>query len=281
MSINGIDSNHLYEKLSRNENNKSAGMDAGTDFAKQLGNRVDSESAEGAYKTKPASYALPLTRAITRVASRSLSNKDSDLVKVNAVDGYTLKAKVDKETNVVYVEQKNEDGTFDAYKVDIAKINENSGGDNPIEQIALEALQKAEDKASGKDGDSMEDVNMLLAAAKFAEAAGKYGDMVQDRIKNGDTKYQIGSSAISLKEWDKIIANLDKTVDTIKEEQKERFEKQEEQLIKQKESLKYQDKEAEKNRKSRKVKDESVMVETPEVTVEMLEALLEDKSEQE
>lgn len=53
----------------------------------------------------------------------------------------------------------------------------------------------------------------------------QYYDFVMDRIKNGPPKYQTGSQAMSVKEWDRLLDKVDDCIDAIRDEQEERQEK--------------------------------------------------------
>lgn len=56
---------------------------------------------------------------------------------------------------------------------------------------------------------------------------------IAEKVKKGDTEiaYQIGGQAFTEKEWNKLIDQIDKNIDDIKEEQEERAEKQEEERL--------------------------------------------------
>ncbi len=56
---------------------------------------------------------------------------------------------------------------------------------------------------------------------------------MKDRIKNGnnDPKFQIGGQVFTEKEWKNLIKKIDKNIDVIKEEQKERLETQKQQQM--------------------------------------------------
>lgn len=73
------------------------------------------------------------------------------------------------------------------------------------------------------DDNSSEDMEL-----SFQESMQAFKEKALDQIKNGEPTYQIGGSEMSIKEWDKLIDKVDKSIDVIKEEQKERLEKEEE-----------------------------------------------------
>lgn len=60
---------------------------------------------------------------------------ESDYVKVFPAEGYLIKAKADLKSRMVYIERKNEDGTYQAYEVNPMQISEHSK--NPLTQAAL------------------------------------------------------------------------------------------------------------------------------------------------
>lgn len=62
----------------------------------------------------------------------------------------------------------------------------------------------------------------------FQESMQAFKERALDQIKNGEPTYQIGASEMSIREWDKLMDKVDKDIDSIKEEQKERLEKEEE-----------------------------------------------------
>ena len=62
----------------------------------------------------------------------------------------------------------------------------------------------------------------------FQESMQAFKERALDQIRNGEPTYQIGASEMSIKEWDKLMDKVDKDIDSIKEEQKERLEKEEE-----------------------------------------------------
>lgn len=136
--------------------------------------------------------------AVVECDVRGISYEESDHVKICIEKGYVYKAQVDREKESVYVEEKDENGSVKGYEVKPEEINEDT--ENELEAFSLEAWRKA------------------LSA---------YVDYVQDRIENGPEKFQIGSSEFSIEEWHKLMEKIDKDIDAVKEEQKQRFEKEE------------------------------------------------------
>lgn len=60
---------------------------------------------------------------------------------------------------------------------------------------------------------------------------------ILEKVKNGDTEASIavGGSSFTETEWDKLISRIDQSLDSIKEEQKERFARRKEELEEQEE----------------------------------------------
>lgn len=90
--------------------------------------------------------------------------------------------------------------------------------DNPIEQMAFETWNKAR-----KSEKSTENID-----SKWDEALLQFYNFVEDRVKNGAPKYQIGGSELSIDEWDKLLEKIDVNLDDIKDELAERVEKMKE-----------------------------------------------------
>ena len=201
--------------------------------------------------------------SITDCEVRQLSYQNSDYVKVFPTQGYSLVAKVDYENRSIYIERRAEDGSVSGYEVALDKITDNTT--NPIEQTALEAWGKVEleknvinnydgqsasqyeNAQNSTQAESVQNVSQTGAdkdaknneeesgngdeELTWEEALSQFYDFIQDRIKNGDTKYMIGNSEFSQKEWEKFLAGLDKQIDDIIEETKEHVEKVKNQYI--------------------------------------------------
>ncbi len=87
-----------------------------------------------------------------------------------------------------------------------------------------------------KNGSAYESINDNKSkssgvCADFQEALAQVSDFVEDRIKNGPPKFQIGGTEYSVDEWQKLMDSIDKDIENVKEEQKARFEKQEEERL--------------------------------------------------
>ncbi|MCM1467445.1 MAG: hypothetical protein NC086_04805 [Alistipes sp.] len=137
------------------------------------------------------------SQAVSECGVRGISYEQCDYVKICIEEGYVYKAQVDKEKESVYVEEKREDGQVKGYEADPNKIDEDT--ENNLEHFVLEAWRKA---------------------------LNQYTDYVQERIKNGPEKFRTGGSEFTLEEWDKLMEKIDKDIDMLKEEQKERLEKE-------------------------------------------------------
>jgi hypothetical protein len=207
MNINGIGNIPFLKDIGKSKENKNTSVD----FAKQLESSVGAENTGKVDNTSAFTSSISITTAITQVNARNVTYRNSDTVKVNVLYGYTLKAQADTKSGIVYIERKNEDGTVNGYEVDLTKVNKDS--DNFMEKIALEVYNK----------------KLNSDFTLFSDAVSQYSDYVQDKIINGDTKFQIGGSAMSLKDWDKLIGKVDMNLDEVKVVQEERTEKQKEQ----------------------------------------------------
>lgn len=144
-----------------------------------------------------SSTRVAVSEAVTECEVRGISYRQSDHVKLCIEKGYVYKAQVDKEKEAVYVEEKDENGLVKGYEVDPNKISEDT--EDELEEFSLAAWRKA---------------------------LSNYINYAHERIKNGPEKFQIGASEFSIKEWDKLIEKIDKDIEAVKEEQKERLEKE-------------------------------------------------------
>lgn len=93
--------------------------------------------------------------ALQAVEVRHMSYEDSDHVRIAVTEGYTLKGKLLRNTDMagqknknkndeaaqVYVEAKYEDGRLEAYRVDTTKVSEET--EHVIEKFALETAAEA------------------------------------------------------------------------------------------------------------------------------------------
>ena len=159
--------------------------------------------------------------ALIECSVRNISYAESDNVKICMEGGYTLKAKVELSAHKVYIEQKNEDGTVHGYEVNPLKVDKNTK--DPIERMALESWEMTRSELN-KDGIFQEAEGGELT---HEEALLAFYDFIEDRIKNGPPKIVTGGAEFSVKEWDKLIESLDRYLEEVRAELRERIAKQE------------------------------------------------------
>lgn len=236
MNVNGIGNQNFYEKVKGAKANRSGGS---KDFYEHLSENINDKSEAKQTKDNTAASTGAVTgagysycnvsssagvyesgnvRAVTECDVKHITYQESDYVKAYALEGYTLMAQVAENRHSVYIEQKMEDGTVKGYEVDLDELDENTK--DPIEQAALEAWKK-------KNAEDNE-----LPELTAEEALLAFYEFVEDRIKNGPPKYQIGNEAYSVAEWDKLLDGIDDQIDAIKEELREWIEKMKEQQMK-------------------------------------------------
>lgn len=161
---------------------------------------------------------------------RQISYSESDYVKVCATEGYTLKAQVDMTGHSVYIEQKNEDGTYLAYEVNPLQISKDT--DNPVEQMALEAWELTRELVNDGMFTELEEESINGTkpavskaaeeeteenAVSFEEMVEQFEAFVKQRIKEGPPKIQIGGAEFSEEEWKRLLKKVDKDIDAYKE----------------------------------------------------------------
>lgn len=222
---NPKESGGFYEKLSQNLNEK-----AGTEKEKESASYPAGAVTNTAYPYRNVAMKADAglsgvtesenvsAGAVSACEVRGISYRESDYVKVLAKEGFGLMAQVDMEKRCVYIERKNEDGTYLGYEVDVDKISKDS--EDPIEQMALEAWEK--EKIENVESEEL----------SLAEALQDFYEFVEERIKNGPPKYLIGNSEFSVAEWDKLMEGIDGQLDAIREELRERIEQMKEQQLK-------------------------------------------------
>lgn len=91
--------------------------------------------------------------------------------------------------------------------MNITRVNSLSAADSYHKTTAAQDSETAVDKSS------------------FQQAMASYEEYAKDKIKNGDTKFQIGGSAMTNEEWTKLLSKVDKDLETMKDELEERLEK--------------------------------------------------------
>lgn len=201
-----------YDEKYRSEDTDETGMTA-ADGAQASG--IAEFGSMGGLRAKEVVAEGVLSKAVSACEVKNLTAEDADYVEKHLAEGYVLKAKQSDDGKEVYVEQKFDDGTVKAYSVDLDKIDEETG--NLIEQAAKACVQK-----NGKEQQTDKD---------WHEALEEFAVYVKNRIKNGPPKFATGATQMSVEEWDKLVKNLDDTIDDVKKEQeqelKKRLEKEE------------------------------------------------------
>lgn len=254
MNVNGIIKQAYYENTNGAKvNNKSNGTAFYESLSENINNRNENTqnnvaaTRTAAIAAQPYAYRNVISAdnyeneiagisSITICDVRQLSYSDSDYVKAYPEHGYSLAAKVDYENRSIYIERRAEDGSVSGYEVALDKISDNTT--NPVEQTALEAWGKVELEKNVANNDGGQDSSQSGEKSgggdeelTWEEALGQFYDFIQDRIKNGDIKYMIGKSEFSQEEWEKFLASLDKQIDEIVEDTKERVEQVKNQYI--------------------------------------------------
>ncbi len=262
MSLNSVSQKTFFEKINGQYQKKQKSQENAYDsFAGNLKEKAEEELEESPqreisenqttaqidYRYGKLATELLLQKtgriemnAVIESSVRHISYSESDYVKVCAAEGYTLKAQVEMTDHRVYIEQKNEDGTYQAYEVNPLQVSEDT--DNPVEQMALEAWELARDLFNDGMFTELdeESVNKTQTAAEnagaaedeeevtFAEMVAKFEDFVKQRIKEGPPKIQIGGAEFSEEEWKRLLKKIDKDIDAYKEELRERVRKKQE-----------------------------------------------------
>lgn len=244
MTVNGIDSRSYYkntgsknavkqertggfeERLLQTLGNPSGNTDA--DKMSDTGNTAAGCTAEGkifaaaayryyAGKTEEAAGTAEMHQGAVRESRvRNIAASESDYSKASVLEGYSIKTKVDTENKSVYVEMKNEDGTVQGYEADISKINQNTA--DPVEKAALEAW----DRESGETKAGTQENTQKTVE----EALLDFYNYIEERMKNGPPKIQIGGAELSNEEWQELIEKVDGNLEDIRKELEERIKAQ-------------------------------------------------------
>lgn len=250
----------FYERLSQNLNER-AGTEKGKEGAAYPASTVTNTAYPYRNVAAKAETGISgvaesgntVVGAVTACAVRGISYRESDQVKVFAKEGFSLMAQVDMEKRSVYIERKNEDGTYLAYEVDVDKLEKDSK--DPIEQMAIEAWEKGKSEKE-------EEEELTLA-----EALQDFYEFVEDRIKNGPPKYLIGNSEFSVAQWDKLMEGVDGQLDAIREDLRERIEQ-----------MKAQQMKADASKELESLQDGIRDTENEEIEEELLMSLFQDMS---
>ena len=213
MAVNSVNGkSFFYEKVSANWNKTSI------QSAESFGRAVSEISVQQNGRVN--------LDAVFECGVRRISYSESDSVKLFVTEGYSLKAKVEAAAHRVYVEQKNEDGSSAAYEVNPLKVSKDTK--NPIEQIAVEAWEKARKSFSGGMVEELSEEGQAQEkeANTFEERLAEFQEFVKKRIKEGPPKIQIGGSDFTQEEWETLLRKIDKDIDAYKEELRERVQKE-------------------------------------------------------
>ena len=237
MTVDGIGKQFSYDKPYSSPQAFKRQYDE--EFAGKLGDKAGADREEVGRKNSRGMSAVTVNyrenRVVTEVGIldsgfvninaliecgvRNISYAKSDHVKLCVTEGYTLKAKVDLSAHKVYIEQKNEDGTVHGYEVNPLKVDKNTK--DPIEKMALESWELTRNELN-KDGVFQEAEGNELT---HGEALLAFYDFIEDRIKNGPPKIATGGAEFSVKDWDRLIENLDRYLEAVREELRQRLEK--------------------------------------------------------
>ncbi len=244
-----ISRNIFYEKLSENHSNshKTAGAKADV-FLENIKEKTQQEKAEakgssvsdgGSSVRAEESYERAMAElmqlvnghvtmnAVSEVSVRRIRAEESDHIKGFAAEGYTLKAQVSIDEQRVYIEQKNEDGSYQAYEVNPLLISKDT--DNPIEQMAAEAWEKATKRINAGMG-SEHDAEDGGESFTFEKMLEEFQAFVEKRIKEGPPKIPTGGAEFSEEEWERMLEKIDEIIDEFKEELRQRIQKQDDKM---------------------------------------------------
>ena len=167
--------------------------------------------------------------AVMECGVRHITYQESDCVKAYPTEGYTLKAKVDVTAHMVYIEQKNEDGTYQAYEVNPLQVPEDAK--SPVAQMAIEAWKAARELFAGDTFTELTEETSdseKSSLSEFQKQLLEFREYVKKRIKEGPPKIVTGGAEFSEEEWEKLIRKIDRDIDAYKEELRERIRKQKE-----------------------------------------------------
>lgn len=142
-------------------------------------------------------------------AVSNLTFAAADFSKVYVQEGFSVKAKAYLKEGKVYLEQKLEDGTVKAYEADPQRIAKDTA--DVMEMAAVRAWERAR-KAEKSE------------AEWFHGEVCSFYERVKEQIKNGPPKIQTGGSEFSVKEWEKLLEEIDDYLDEVREEQRVRSE---------------------------------------------------------
>ena len=223
MTVNSIGSSYLEEKSGNTHKNTKR---LTGDFRTSLAGSIEKKEENGREEQKVNGRVVDIknfydaaaagcvsgntaSRAVSQCEPKDLSSGDCDRIKVSMEQGCIYKIQINADGQSVYVEQKTEDGAVKGYEVSIAEVSKNSS--DRIEKLAMKTWESYHGEHTTEE--------------EFEEALLKFYEFAEDRVKNGQPKIQIGASAISEKDWRKLIEKIDEAISARKAELRERMEK--------------------------------------------------------
>ena len=175
---------------------------------------VGTEYCQGMMSTRALHNADKIANsAVEACEVRKITYDQCDYVKLCPEQGVVYKTQFLKQTNQVYVEEKKEDGNVAAYLVDLDKISEDTK--LPVELAAKETAERAVNPDSSVQED-------------YKKALDKFYVYAEERVKEGPPKFAIGAAEFSIEDWEKLLASVDKELDAMREDMRDRIEEKEE-----------------------------------------------------
>ena len=230
MTLNRISSSCFYDKMQGNKEQQTSKLSTEQAFLNRYNSKdtgdVSDPVLEETSRTNCLSTSILLhssgklsIQATVECSARHISYDEADHVKTFVESGYTLKAQVSVTRHKVYIEKKSEDGSVSAYEVDPLQLT--SDTEDPIEQMALESWELAKRSLAGEKPffEELDSSNSYMNKS-IEEAITDFYHFIEDRIKNGDPKYQTGGSEISVKDWKRLMEYIDDTMEQVREEQR-------------------------------------------------------------
>lgn len=270
MTVGGITGQTFYEKLQgQKRKNPQDGAQAGMAFSNNLKDsdvlkgwdmKEEQKETEGITAASSSSYTNSLHTsmlihesgriqmgAVIECSAQHISYAESDNVKVCVEEGYTFKAKVYADSHKVYIEKKMDSGEVTGYEVNPLKLDADT--QDPVEQMALESWELAKRAFMGDapfhEVNPQEELKKQMGEQipeseeekgyenlTVEEGMQRFYKFVEDRIKNGAPKYQIGASEMSVKEWNRLLEKIDAEIDAAKEQLREEIRKAKEEAKK-------------------------------------------------
>lgn len=175
---------------------------------------VGTEYCQGMMSTRALHNADKIANsAVEACEVRKITYDQCDYVKLCPEQGIVYKTQLQKGSNQVYVEEKKEDGSVSAYLVDLDKVSEDTK--LPVELAAKEAAERATNPVSSTE-------------EEYEKALEKFYVYAKERVKEGPPKFAIGAAELSIEEWEKLRSSVDKEIDAMREDMRDRIEEKEE-----------------------------------------------------